>query len=165
VSGHAGPVARSRPLLDALARTAPVIGPRPGDGQRIKLVNQLLCGVHIAAAAEALAFAEALGLQSAQCWQVLREGAAASFMLDDRGARMIAPESGQVRSAMDIFVKDMSLVSEAAGQAGASVPLATAAHQLFIRGHQLGMGHLDDSALIEVLRAEQGAGGGLPSGQ
>ena len=165
VSGHAGPVARSRPLLDALARTAPVIGPRPGDGQRIKLVNQLLCGVHIAAAAEALAFAEALGLQPAQCWQVLREGAAASFMLDDRGARMIAPESGQVRSAMDIFVKDMSLVSEAAGQAGASVPLATAAHQLFIRGHQLGMGHLDDSALIEVLRAEQGAGGGLPSGQ
>jgi 3-hydroxyisobutyrate dehydrogenase len=165
VSGPAGPVARARPLLDALARTAPVIGPLPGDGQRIKLVNQLLCGVHIAAAAEALAFAEALGLQPAQCWQVLREGAAASFMLDDRGARMIASESGQVRSSMDIFVKDMGLVSEAAARARTSVPLATAAHQLFIRGHQLGMGHLDDSALIEVLRAERGAGGGPSSGR
>jgi 3-hydroxyisobutyrate dehydrogenase len=66
---------------------------------------------------------------------------------------------------MDIFVKDMGLVSEAAGQARASVPLATAAHQLFIRGHHLGMGRLDDSALIEVLRAERGAGGGLPSGR
>jgi len=163
VSGPPGPVARARPLLDALARTAPVIGPLPGDGQRIKLVNQLLCGVHIAAAAEALAFAEALGLLPAQCWQVLREGAAASFMLDDRGARMIAAEFGQVRSAMDIFVKDMGLVSEAARHAGASVPLATVAHQLFTRGHQLGMGHLDDSALIEVLRAGRGAGGGLPS--
>jgi len=49
----------------------------------------LLCGVHIAAAAEALAFAEALGLTAAECWRVLRDGAAASFMLDDRGARMV----------------------------------------------------------------------------
>jgi len=152
VSGPAGPVARARPLLDALARSAPVVGPLPGDGQRMKLVNQLLCGVHIAAAAEALAFAEALGLQAAQCWQVLREGAAASFMFDDRGARMVAGDFGQVRSAMDIFVKDMGLVSEAAGGAGARVPLAAAARQLYERGHELGLGRLDDAAVIEVLR-------------
>jgi 3-hydroxyisobutyrate dehydrogenase len=160
VSGPAGPVARARPLLDALARSAPVVGLLPGDGQRMKLVNQLLCGVHIAAAAEALAFAEALGLEAAQCWQVLREGAAASFMLDDRGARMAAAQFDQARSAMDIFVKDMGLVTEAAGQAGAAVPLAAAARQLYTRGHQLGMGRLDDSALIEVLRAMRGASDG-----
>jgi 3-hydroxyisobutyrate dehydrogenase len=154
VSGPAGPVARARPLLDVLARTAPVVGPLPGDGQRMKLVNQLLCGVHIAAAAEALALAEALGLQAAQCWQVLREGAAASFMFDDRGARMVAGDFGQVRSAMDIFVKDMGLVSGAAGQAGARVPLAAAARQLYERGHELGLGRLDDSAVIEVLRGD-----------
>ena len=93
VSGPADPVAQVQPLLTTLARNAPVIGPSPGDGQRMKLVNQLLCGVHIAAAAEALAFAEALGLESADCWQVLREGAAASFMFDDRGARMVAGRS------------------------------------------------------------------------
>ncbi len=85
VSGPEEPVARAQPVLSALARSAPVVGPSPGDGQRMKLVNQLLCGVHIAAAAEALAFAEALGLTAAECWRVLREGAAASFMLDDRG--------------------------------------------------------------------------------
>src|SRR5690606_5474120 len=62
VSGEPDAVARVTPLLDALARQAPVIGSQPGDGQRLKLVNQLLCGVHIAAAAEALAFAEAIGL-------------------------------------------------------------------------------------------------------
>jgi 3-hydroxyisobutyrate dehydrogenase len=155
VSGPAGPVARARPLLAALARSAPVVGPHPGDGQRMKLVNQLLCGVHIAAAAEALAFAESLGLQAAQCWQVLREGAAASFMFDDRGARMAAGQFGEVRSAMDIFVKDMGLVSEAAGQAGASVPLTAVARRLYARGHDLGMGRLDDSALIEVLRRDR----------
>jgi 3-hydroxyisobutyrate dehydrogenase/putative dehydrogenase len=151
-AGPAGPVARVRPLLGALARTAPVVGPVPGDGQRMKLVNQLLCGVHIAAAAEALAFAEALGLQAADCWNVLREGAAASFMLDDRGGRMIAGQFGQVRSAMDIFVKDMGLVGGAAEQAGAPVPLATAARELYQHGHERGMGRLDDSALIEILR-------------
>jgi 3-hydroxyisobutyrate dehydrogenase len=152
VSGPAGPVARVQPLLGALARSAPVIGPSPGDGQRMKLVNQLLCGVHIAAAAEALAFAEALGLDTADCWQVLREGAAASFMFDDRGARMVAGQFDQVRSAMDIFVKDMGLVGAAANQAGASAPLATVARQLYEKGHERGLGRLDDSALIEVLR-------------
>ena len=91
VSGPQEPVARAQPVLSVLARSAPVVGSSPGDGQRMKLVNQLLCGVHIAAAAEALAFAEALGLTAAECWRVLREGAAASFMLDDRARRRNRP--------------------------------------------------------------------------
>ena len=115
VSGPQEPVARAQPVLSALARSAPVVGSSPGDGQRMKLVNQLLCGVHIAAAAEALAFAEALGLTAAECWRVLREGAAASFMLDDRGARMAEGQFEPARSALDIFVKDMGLVGAAAG--------------------------------------------------
>ena len=155
VSGASGPVERAQPVLGALARRAPVVGPSPGDGQRMKLVNQLLCGVHIAAAAEALAFAEALGLQAADCWDVLRDGAAASFMFEDRGARMVAGQFGPARSALDIFVKDMGLVGDAAGQAGASVPLTAVAQRLYERGHELGLGRLDDSALIEVLRANR----------
>jgi 3-hydroxyisobutyrate dehydrogenase len=152
VSGAPETVAGVQPLLDALARTAPVVGPSPGDGQRMKLVNQLLCGVHIAAAAEALSFAESLGLDPGDCWQVLRDGAAASFMFDDRGARMVAGQFGDVRSALDIFVKDMGLVTGAAGRAGAEVPLAGAARELYQRGHELGLGRQDDSVIIEVLR-------------
>ena len=53
------------------------VGTEPGEGQKVKLVNQLLCGVHIAVAAEALAYAEALGLQAGPTWEVLRHGAAA----------------------------------------------------------------------------------------
>ena len=60
-------------------------GERAGDGQAVKLVNQLLCGVHIAAAAEALAYAEALGLDPRWCFETIRHGAADSFMLEDRG--------------------------------------------------------------------------------
>ena len=153
VSGSPEAVAGVQPLLDTLARSAPVVGPSPGDGQRMKLVNQLLCGVHIAAAAEALSFAESLGLDPGECWKILRDGAAASFMFADRGARMVAGEFGDVRSALDIFVKDMGLVTGAADEAGAEVPLAGAARQLYQRGHDLGLGRQDDSVVIEILRA------------
>src|ERR1700761_781023 len=152
VGGAAGAVAGVPPLLDALARSAPVVGPSPGDGQRMKLVNQLLCGVHIAAAAEALSFAESLGLDPGECWKILRDGAAASFMFDDRGARMVAGQFDEARSALDIFVKDMGLVTGAADEAGAPVPLSAAARALYQRGHDQGLGRKDDSALIEVLR-------------
>ncbi len=155
VSGADAAVGRVRPLLGALARSAPVVGPVPGDGQRMKLVNQLLCGVHIAAAAEALAFGESLGLDPGECWRVLRDGAAASFMFEDRGERMIAGEFRQPRSALDIFVKDMGLVSAAAEHAGASAPLTAAARQLYEEGHERGLGGLDDSALVEVLRQDR----------
>jgi 3-hydroxyisobutyrate dehydrogenase len=155
VSGAADAVGRARPVLDALARSAPVVGPAPGDGQRMKLVNQLLCGVHIAAAAEALAFAESLGLAPGECWRVLRDGAAASFMFEDRGARMISGEFRDPRSALDIFVKDMGLVSAAAAHAGAAAPLTAAARRLYEEGHERGLGRLDDSALIDVLRQDR----------
>jgi 3-hydroxyisobutyrate dehydrogenase len=151
-SGPASALERVQPLLDALAASAPVVGSSPGDGQRMKLVNQLLCGVHIAAAAEALAFAESLGLRAAECWEILRAGAAASFMFTDRGARMVSGAFGEPRSALDIFVKDMGLVTAAASQAGAPVPLAAAAGRLYADGHDLGLGRLDDAAVIEVLR-------------
>jgi len=152
VSGSPEAVAGVQPLLDTLARSAPVVGPSPGDGQRMKLVNQLLCGVHIAAAAEALSFAESLGLDPGECWKILRDGAAASFMFADRGARMVTGDFGDVRSALDIFVKDMGLVTGAADEAGAEVPLAGAARELYQRGHDLGLGRQDDAVIIEVLR-------------
>jgi 3-hydroxyisobutyrate dehydrogenase len=151
VGGADSAVQRVQPVLDAMAGHAPVVGPAPGDGQKVKLVNQLLCGVHIAAAAEALAYAEALGLDAPATWQVIREGAAASFMLNDRGERMVQP-SDEVKSALDIFVKDMGLVLDAGRATSFPSPLASAAEQLFLAGHRAGLGRRDDSSVIEVLR-------------
>jgi 3-hydroxyisobutyrate dehydrogenase/putative dehydrogenase len=155
VSGSEDAVRRVRPLIDAMAGSAPVVGPRPGDGQKIKLVNQLLCGVHIAVAAEALAFAEALQLDAAATWDVLRTGAAASFMLDDRGGRMVHG-TDQVKSALDIFVKDMGLVLDAARENSYPAPLASAAEQLYLAGRRAGLGRRDDSTVIDVLRGSAG---------
>jgi len=152
VGGAEAVVERVRPLLDAMARSAPLVGPEPGDGQKVKLVNQLLCGVHIAAAAEGLAFAEAIGLDARACWEVIRDGAAASFMLDDRGARMLDDAFEDPKSALDIFVKDMALVTDAARQNAYPAPLATVAEQLYVAGRRAGLGRLDDSSLIKILR-------------
>jgi 3-hydroxyisobutyrate dehydrogenase len=152
VSGHPDAVRTVQPLLDALASTVAVVGNEPGQGQQVKLVNQLLCGVHIAVAAEALAFAESMGLDAAETWEVLRHGAAASFMLDDRGARMVDPDNQEIKSTIDIFVKDMGLVTDAARAGAYPAPLAGAAELLFLAARRAGRGRSDDSSVIEVLR-------------
>jgi 3-hydroxyisobutyrate dehydrogenase len=150
VGGSSRAIATVRPLLDAMASNAPVVGSAPGDGQKLKLVNQLLCGVHIAAAAEALAFADSMGLDAGTCWEVLRHGAAASFMFEDRGARMVEGSFDQVKSALDIFVKDLNLVVDAAQKSQASTMLAAAAQHVFRMGAAAGLGRLDDSSVIRV---------------
>ncbi len=150
----------SHPVLDALASTLKRIGSSPGDGQAMKTVNQLLCGVHIAAAGEALALASALGLDAEAALETLMAGAAASFMLGDRGPRALqAYDAGgaEVRSRLDIFVKDMGIVTDAARSAGLAVPVASAAEQLYLLGQAQGKQALDDSAIITVIAPKRGS--------
>ena len=145
VSGPEEPVARAQPVLSVLARSAPVVGSSPGDGQRMKLVNQLLCGLHIAAAAAALAFAEALSLTAAETWRVLREGAAASFMLDDRGARMARSHEQALKCAGHLRQGHGTggrRGRTGRGRGAAGRRRAPASH---VGGHDLGLGRLDDS--------------------
>ena len=155
VGGTDDVISRVRPVLDRLASTVSVIGENPGDGQALKTVNQLLCGVHIAAAAEAMALAAALGLDPARCLEALNAGAAASFMLGDRGQRMVsilADEEPEVLSRLDIFVKDLGIVGEAARTLHVATPVAAAAEQLFRLGEAAGMGEADDSSAVRLLR-------------
>ncbi|MET1017514.1 MAG: NAD(P)-dependent oxidoreductase [Leifsonia flava] len=145
---------RARPVLDLLASTLTVVGDKPGDGQAMKTVNQLLCGVHIAAAAEALALADALGLDPAAALTALEAGAAGSFMLSNRGPRILEAykEGGaEVLSRLDIFVKDMGIVGKATRAAGLPSPVAAAAEQLYLLGQAQGLGEADDSSVIRVV--------------
>lgn len=145
---------QARPVLELLASTLTVVGSKPGDGQALKTVNQLLCGVHIAAAAEALALADALGLDRAATLTALEAGAAGSFMLSNRGPRILeayTDKGAEVLSRLDIFVKDMGIVGRAARAAGLPAPVAAAAEQLFLLGQAQGLAAADDSAVIKVL--------------
>jgi 3-hydroxyisobutyrate dehydrogenase len=142
------------PFLAALSSTLKIVGDRPGAGQALKTVNQLLCGVHIAAANEALALAKRLGLELEPTLDALQAGAAASFMLSDRGPRIIQGlngESAPVLSRADIFVKDMGIVAQAARQAGLATPVAAAAEQSYLLAQAAGLGADDDSSIAGIL--------------
>jgi 3-hydroxyisobutyrate dehydrogenase/putative dehydrogenase len=141
-----------RTVLGAMGSSVVHCGPRVGDGQAVKLVNQLLCGVHIAAAAEALAYAEAMGLDPRFVFETIRHGAANSFMLEDRGERMLEEAFVPPKSALDIFVKDMGLVRKAAEERGFETPLSSAALELYLTGKEAGLGNEDDSGVIRVFR-------------
>ena len=148
-----------RPVLERLASTLTVVGNKAGDGQAMKTVNQLLCGVHIAAAAEALALADALGLDQPLVLAALETGAASSFMLSNRGPRMVQgyDDPADVLSRLDIFVKDLGIVGKAARTAGLAAPVAAAAEQLFLLGQTQGLGTADDSSVIKVVAPQRRA--------
>ncbi|WP_311590284.1 NAD(P)-dependent oxidoreductase [Varibaculum massiliense] len=147
----------AKPVLDAMSSTLVWVGKAPGKGQAMKTVNQLLCGVHIAAAGEALALAGQLDLDQEVVLEALMAGAAESFMLGDRGPRAILAsrgESPEVKSRLDIFVKDMGIVTAAAKAAGMAVPVAAAAEQEYLLGFAKGQGAMDDSSVINVVAPE-----------
>lgn len=138
-----------RPVLDALG-TVHEVGPTIGDGQAIKVVNQHLCSIHIVAAAEALHLARTLGLDPTTVLGLVERGAAGSWMLSDRGPRMLAGTDVEVTSAIGIFVKDSSLVFGAARSAGAPTPLLDIARSRYQQAADAGLGRRDDSRVIET---------------
>ncbi|HEX3139953.1 MAG TPA: NAD(P)-dependent oxidoreductase [Rhizobacter sp.] len=142
-------VASATPVLEAMG-TLRVTGQHLGDGQSIKVVNQHLCSVHIAAAAEALSLARSLGLDPATVLRLVEKGAAGSWMLSDRGPRMVAGTNVEVTSAINIFVKDSGLVASAGESCGAQLPLLAIAHERFCRAARVGLGLRDDSRVIET---------------
>ena len=145
----------ARPVLDAMGSRVMHVGEKPGQGAVVKTINQLLCGVHIAAAAEALALAEKLGVDAKAVQQIMTGTAAASWMLANRGPRMLE-ETPQVSSAVDIFVKDLGIVLDAGRESAAALPLAALAHQLFLSTSGRGFGAMDDSQVIRAYRALNG---------
>lgn len=149
--------AAARPVLDAMGAKVVLLGEDPGQGATAKAVNQLLCGAHLALAAEALSLAEKLGLDMACMLDIVSGSAASSWMLKDRGPRMLE-ENPRVTSAVDIFVKDLGIVLEAGRDAKAALPMAAVAHQLFLSVSGRGLGARDDSQVIEAYRALRGQG-------
>ena len=148
-AGAAQDIAAAAPVLDAMG-TVRITGEQLGDGQSIKVVNQHLCSVHIAAAAEALSLARSLGLDPATVLRLVENGAAGSWMLSDRGPRMVGGNDVEVTSAIDIFVKDSGLVASAGASCGAQLPLLAIAHERFCRAAEAGLGSRDDSRVIET---------------
>jgi len=128
------------------------VGERAGQGAMVKTINQLLCGVHIAVAAEAFAMAEKAGIELDTLLEIMSGSAASSWMLQNRGPRMLQAQP-PVTSAVDIFVKDLGIVLQTGQDLKAVAPIAAAAHQMYIASSARGEGKVDDSQIIRTYRA------------
>jgi len=136
-------------VLAAIADRVYRFGPEHGLGSKVKIINQLLVGVHIAAAAEALALGMHQGVDVRLLYEAIRHGAGNSWAFTDRGERMVSAQFER-ETALDIFTKDLGLVLDTARDAVFPTPLASTAFQMFASASASGLGNEDDSALIKL---------------
>jgi 3-hydroxyisobutyrate dehydrogenase len=148
-SGHPDAYAKVGGALDAMAAKVYRLGPAAGNGSKVKIINQLLAGVHIAAAAEAMALGLREGVDPAALYEVITHSAGNSWMFENRMAHVLAADYTPL-SAVDIFVKDLGLVLDTARASKFPLPLASTAHQMFLQASSSGYGREDDAAVIKI---------------
>jgi ketose-bisphosphate aldolase len=115
----------------------------------VKMVNQLLAGVHIASAAEAMAFGARLGLNTRKLFNVISNSGGTSWMFENRVPHMLDNDYTPY-SALDIFVKDLGIVTREGSSRKVPLHISTVAHQLFLAGSAAGWGRIDDAGVVKV---------------
>ena len=148
-AGRPEAYAKAGGALDAMAAQVYKLGDRAGNGSKVKIINQLLAGVHIAAAAEAMALGLREGVDAAALYEVITHSAGNSWMFENRMAHVLAADYTPL-SAVDIFVKDLGLVLDTARASKFPLPLASTAHQMFMQASTAGFAREDDSAVIKI---------------
>jgi putative dehydrogenase len=141
--------ALTEPLLHAMAAKVYKLGDSAGAGSKVKIINQLLAGVHIAAAAEAMALGIREGVAPEALYEVITNSAGNSWMFENRMAHVLAGDYTPL-SAVDIFVKDLGLVLDTARASKFPLPLSSTAHQMFMQASTAGYAREDDSAVIKI---------------
>jgi L-threonate 2-dehydrogenase len=154
-SGADAAFAKAQPVLEAMSTKIWRLGAEPGIGSTVKMVNQLLAGVHIATAAEALALGIRAGADPNTLFEVISQSAGSSWMWQNRVPHILAGDDTPL-SAVNIFVKDLGIVLDQARGLTFPLPMASAAHQLFLAAAAHGEGYKDDSFVIRVWQALTG---------
>jgi len=154
-SGGEAAYAKAKPALDAMAETVHRLGDDPGAGSSVKLVNQLLAGVHIAAAAEAVALGIRMGIDPGTLYEVITHSAGNSWMFENRVPHILKGDYTPF-SAVDIFVKDLNIVHQTGRELTFPTPVAASALQQFTAASGAGFGREDDAAVIKVYQRLSG---------
>ena len=136
-------------LFETFAWQVRHVGPS-GRGAWMKLVTNLVLGLNRAALAEGLAFAEALGLEPAITLSVLRDSMAYSRIMDTKGPKMVLRDFTP-EARLSQHLKDVRLIREAAARVGQELPLSTEHQRLLELAESLGLGDLDNSAILETI--------------
>lgn len=140
--------AKAEDVFKAIAQKVYRLGDAPGAGSKVKMINQLLAGVHIAAAAEAMALGIRSGADPAVLYEVISNSAGASWMFQNRVPHILAGDYTPL-SSVNIFVKDLGIVLDTAKKSAFPLPLTATAHQMFLTAAAAGRGGEDDSAVVK----------------
>jgi L-threonate 2-dehydrogenase len=141
---------KQRAVIEVLSSKVFRIGDKLGDGARMKLVNNLLAGINLVGAAEAMAMAQRLGLQLDKALDVIEQSSGQSWIGSDRMRRAIAGDYAP-RAHVSLLQKDTRLAMQAAASVDFQGPLGAAARDTFARAVQAGLADLDDAALFKFL--------------
>jgi 3-hydroxyisobutyrate dehydrogenase-like beta-hydroxyacid dehydrogenase len=155
--GETAVVERWRPVLEGMLLRVVHVGPA-GHATVVKLVANLLVGVHSLAAAEALTMARKSGVDLARVLEVLTSGAAGSRMLEVRGP-MIVSERFPPQMKLDLFMKDLHLIQEAARAVGAPIPLTDVSERLYAAALEAGHAGQDLSVVVKALEQSPNSAG------
>jgi L-threonate 2-dehydrogenase len=148
-SGREDAMKRAEPIFDAIASKVYRLGDEAGVGSAFKMINQHLAGIHIAAACEAIAFASKLGLDLSKVYEVITASAGNSWMFENRVPHILDNDYAP-KSAVNIFTKDLGIVSDMARAASFPTPLAASALQMFLMTAASGMGRDDDASVARL---------------
>jgi putative dehydrogenase len=148
-SGSDAAFAQLQSVLDAVAAKVYRVGSEIGLGSTVKIIHQLLAGVHIAVGAEAMALAARAGIPLETMYEVVTNAAGNSWMFENR-MRHVVDGDYSPKSAVDIFVKDLNLVADTAKALHFPLPLASTALNMFTEASNAGYGREDDSAVIKI---------------
>ncbi|OBT54587.1 hypothetical protein VE04_04041 [Pseudogymnoascus sp. 24MN13] len=136
-------------VLKLLSEKLYIIPGGIGTASNVKMINQLLAGIHIAAAGEAMGLAAKAGLNTRQVYDIILTAAGSSWMFENRVPHMLDNDLTPY-SALDIFVKDMGIVTSSARSHGFPVPLSSVAEQLYLSASSQGFGREDDSGIVRI---------------
>lgn len=154
VGGDPATFERARPVFEVLGKNIRLVGPT-GCGSTIKLANQLLVGIHTAAAAEAMVLGTKAGADPVVMLDVLRTSFGSSAMLT-RNVPMMLERNFQAGTSVNVVLKDLGLIDELSHELNLRILLGAIAKQVFREGRALGLGDDDMAGLVRVLEREAG---------
>jgi 3-hydroxyisobutyrate dehydrogenase len=153
VGGQPDIFERARPLWDALAVRATLMGPN-GAGQATKMINQVLVSTGVAVLAEACAFAERAGIDAAKIPQALAGGRADSRQLQEMFPKMVASDFS-ITGRAALMLKDLELIHDLARHVGAPMPITAGVTESFRKMVADGLGDRDNTEMVNYYRARK----------
>lgn len=149
VSGTDDAMAAARPAFEKMGRKIARVGSKAGAASTVKMINQMLCGIHVVATAEAMVLAARGGADPRQVYDVITHGAGNSFAFETRVPSILARDYSP-KGVVEIFTKDLGIVTEAARGFQCPVPLTALALQQFLAAAAAGYSRNDDISVVKI---------------